>query len=69
MLAMTKHFSERLKTLTVDLTDQSDLAYRLTIGRSPTPGELEKLVAYASEHGLANTCRVILNLNEFVFVD
>ena len=25
--------------------------------------------AYAKQHGLANACRVILNLNEFVFVD
>jgi len=26
-------------------------------------------VEYAKTHGLANACRVILNLNEFVFVD
>ena len=66
---MTKHFAGRLEALSDHLADQIAAAYRLAIGRSPTPGELESLTAYGEEHGLANTCRVILNLNEFVFVD
>ena len=37
--------------------------------RRRRPAEREALAAYAREHGLANACRVILNLNEFVFVD
>ncbi len=69
VLAMTKHFSERLRSTQGDLPDQIDLAYRLAIGRPLTGGELERLSAYGREHGLANTCRVILNLSEFVFVD
>src|SRR5262245_1635347 len=44
-------------------------AFRLAIGREPTRAERDSLDAYAAEHGLANACRVILNLNEFVFVD
>ena len=44
-------------------------AFRLALGREPTPSERDALAAYAREHGLANACRVILNLNEFVFVD
>jgi hypothetical protein len=39
------------------------------LGRAPTPGELRKLKAYAAKHGLANTCRIILNSNEFMFVN
>ena len=31
--------------------------------------ELAPLLAYAKREGLDNTCRVILNLNEFSFVD
>ena len=31
--------------------------------------ELKALTNYAKKHGMANTCRAILNLNEFVFVD
>ena len=44
-------------------------AFRRAVGRAPTPAERGALAAYAKEHGLANACRVILNLNEFVFVD
>ena len=42
-------------------------AWRSAAG--PRPEERTALAAYARKHGLANACRVILNLNEFVFVD
>ena len=45
------------------------LAFRLATGRSPTAEEAEALSDYARQHGLIQTCRVILNLNEFAFVD
>jgi hypothetical protein len=41
----------------------------VALGRSPSDEERRTLAAIATEHGLANACRVILNLNEFVFVD
>jgi hypothetical protein len=44
-------------------------AVRLALGREPTTVERKALASHAKEHGLANACRVILNLNEFVFVD
>jgi hypothetical protein len=44
-------------------------AFRHALSRDPTRTELAALTAHASKHGLANACRVILNLNEFVFVD
>jgi hypothetical protein len=28
-----------------------------------------QLVAYAREHGLANFCRLLFNLSEFIFLD
>jgi mono/diheme cytochrome c family protein len=64
MLAQAKHLAERVK-------DAGGMvaAFRLALGRKPTAAEREALEKYAREHGLANACRVILNLNEFVFVD
>ena len=44
-------------------------AFRQALGREPTPAEAKGLTEYAAKHGLENACRVILNLNEFVFVD
>ena len=48
---------------------QGDAAFRLALGRAPTSGELSEAVDYARRHGLAGLCRLIFNLNEFVFVD
>jgi hypothetical protein len=42
---------------------------RLALGRRPTDEESQALVSHAENHGLASTCRLLLNLNEFVFVD
>lgn len=44
-------------------------AFHRAIGREPRAEELSILVDYADDSGLANACRVILNLNEFAFVD
>ena len=37
-------------------------------GRRRT-AEVDRLADYAAKHGLANACRVLLNSNEFLFVD
>ena len=44
------------------------LFYRIA-GREIEDEELDMLVQYAERHGNANVCRIMLNLNEFVFVD
>ena len=44
-------------------------AIRLILCRPPTEAELRDLSEYASKHGLANVCRLLLNSNEFLFVN
>jgi hypothetical protein len=69
MLSMSRHFAERVEAMAGDVSGQVAAAFRLALGRAPTADEREALKAYARKHGMANACRVILNLNEFVFVD
>jgi hypothetical protein len=70
MVVMARHFAERVRGLEpADPSRQAAVAFRLALGRSPTTQELEPLAGYGREFGLPNLCRVILNLNEFVFVD
>ena len=69
MVRMAEHFAARVQTMGGDTPQQLTAAYRLAFGRSPSPPELRTLVAVAENHGLANACRLILNTNEFVFVD
>jgi hypothetical protein len=69
MIAMSQHFAERLARERPTLDEQLTHGFHLTSGRAPTSNELNELTVYAHEHGLANACRVLLNLNELVFVD
>ena len=69
MVRMAEHFAVALSQRHDDATAQVRTAYQQVTGRLPSPDELRDLVAYTHQFGLANTCRVLLNLNEFVFVD
>jgi hypothetical protein len=69
MVRMAEHFAERAAQAGDTLEARVSAPWRLGLGRSPTAEELEVLTAYARKHGLANACRMILNTNEFCFVD
>ncbi|MGC1276566.1 MAG: PSD1 and planctomycete cytochrome C domain-containing protein [Planctomycetaceae bacterium] len=43
--------------------------FELVLLREPTEGELADFVEYAADYGLANAVRMLLNSNEFLFVD
>lgn len=70
MVAMAKRFAERLQQPDDrSLEDQVTSGFQMVTGRDPDAGELRLLTEYARKHGTENLCRVLLNLNEFVFVD
>jgi hypothetical protein len=68
-VAMAKHFAKRVSKEAQGLESQTKRAFALALAREPKADELAPLVDYAKREGLENTCRVILNLNEFSFVD
>jgi hypothetical protein len=68
-LAMARHFADRLAASGGSVEEQAGTGFELVAGREPTDSERAELAAYAAEHGLANLCRVLLNLHEFVYVD
>jgi hypothetical protein len=69
MVVMSRHFADRIAKQTNDPGEQVNLMFRLALARSPTADQSAALVQYLQAHGLPNACRVVLNLNEFVFVD
>ena len=69
ILRMSEHFASRLAKERKTPAEQIELGCRLALGRGPTDFEKKELQALSAEHGMANVCRVIFNLNEFVFVD
>jgi hypothetical protein len=61
--------AQRLETLAKKPNEQIQLACELALSREPTEAELKDFGEYAGKHGLANFCRVLLNSNEFMFVN
>jgi hypothetical protein len=69
VVRMSEHFADRVFDETGDIDDALDLAFRQALGRRPHDEEVEVLSQITARHGLPAACRVILNMNEFVFVD
>ena len=69
MVRQAEHFAARLEAASADRGQQIALAYQLAFGREPSENERRLVSEYAAHNGLANMCRVILNSNEFLFVD
>lgn len=69
MLTMAERFAERMEREADDVPGQVSRAFSLATGRRPTVEQQQQLVRLAEDFGLAATCRLILNLNEFVFID
>jgi hypothetical protein len=66
---MAEHFAARLREISSDRSEQAQAAARLVFGRKLTQSELEAYTRYAQQHGLENMCRLLLNTNEFLFID
>ena len=69
IVRQSEHFARRVSQNGGELNAQIKTAYELALGRAPAASEARALKTYAARHGLANTCRLILNSNEFMFVN
>ena len=52
-----------------DLDNQIRQVYQYAYARDPTAEELELVGNFARQHGLAATCRGLLNSSEFLVID
>ena len=69
ILRQSEHFARRLEGLGVDLEGQIRAAFALALGRPPSPDEAREWLDYGTRYGLANFARMLLNSNEFLFVN
>lgn len=69
MVRMSEHIAERLAKESDAPETQVKQLFQLALSRDPSDAELAAVVAHAREHGMASCCRMMLNMNEFVFVD
>ena len=64
-----ERFAARLSAEAKTQREQITLACELALNRPPNGAEMNDFIAYAQKHGLANLCRLVLNSNEFMFVN
>jgi Protein of unknown function (DUF1553)/Protein of unknown function (DUF1549) len=68
-MAAAKSFAERLTKEAKTEDERIDRAYRLALGRPPSPKELDRARAFLKDSPLSELCRALFNLNEFVYLD
>jgi hypothetical protein len=61
--------AERIQARYSTAQKQVAEAYRIVNCRAATQDELSTVTDYVEVHGLANACRLLVNTNEFMFVD
>ncbi len=64
-----QHLAERVTRERKTPAEQVTRLFELCLNRQPTESEKNGVVEYVAQHGMANACRVLLNSNEFVFVN
>ena len=69
VVRQSEHIAARLEKSAPDLAGRICAAYEVILGRAATPREIELVSAYAIKHGLPNAVRMLLNSNEFMFVN
>jgi hypothetical protein len=67
-LDMARSLGQRCSDSTSPV-DSVVCAFRLAFQRFPSEQETKLATAYVSENGLENFCRLLLNTNEFIYVD
>ena len=66
---MSEHFAARVEPSGASTAERVQTAVKVALSREATPDETRRLSAYADKHGMANLCRVLLNTDEFFFID
>ena len=65
-----RYLAERLRREAgVDAREQIDLAWRLALARPSKPAETSAMLDFLKRESLEEMCRVLFNLNEFVYAD
>ena len=63
------YFAERIGREAADNASQVRRCYRLAFGREPNSAELETGRVFVTQQGLFALCHMLLNANEFIYVD
>jgi hypothetical protein len=69
VIRLSELLAERIASVSSTPAAQTVESFRRILGRRPMPSEQREVANYVDKHGLANACRLLVNTNEFMFVD
>jgi len=69
LIRQSEHMAERLTVNGATPDAQTEAAFQLVFQRGARPEERAPFAAYIERHGLANACQLLLNSNEFLYLD
>jgi hypothetical protein len=69
VLQHCRELAQRTQTAGSDVSSQVSSVMKRLLLRAPEAEEAEVLIRYARAHGLAALCRVLINSNEFLFIN
>jgi hypothetical protein len=69
VIAAAKALAQRLEKEASSREDQIRLVFRLTIGRGPSPVEMDFAQEFLDRSPLTELCRTLFNISEFAYLD
>jgi hypothetical protein len=69
LIRQCQHIAARVTAGNDTPSAQAESAFQLILLRGPNKIERERFASYIQRHGLANACQVLLNSNEFLYLD
>ena len=69
LIRQCEHIATRLAEKSGTPEMQAESAFQLILLRAPRENERAEFAVYIAKHGLANACHLLLNSNEFLYLD
>ena len=69
VIRQAEHIAARCTQEAATPETQVAAAFRLLLQRAPRPAEAAAFAAGVRKHGLANACHILINTNEFLYLD
>ena len=69
LIRQSEHLAARIVPPGTGPMAAADAAFRHILLRAPKDAERAQMASYIQRHGLANACHLLLNSNEFLYVD
>jgi hypothetical protein len=69
LIRQCEHLAARIAATAATAESQAESAFRIVLLRGASERERADFAAYIGRHGLANACQLLLNSNEFLYLD